>query len=112
MKAAQRQQIPCSYGRCAPSVACTAGMAEHGLALVQRPSDRTLSGSTGLGVHEPVLVCMQVSGDAAPGGWISSRIPTGYVVIFLFADPAPSSRIGGHLFSDQAEAIARSVLCR
>src|SRR5260370_40916217 len=67
MKAAQRQQIPCSYGRCAPSVACTAGMAEHGLALLQRPSDRTLSGSTGLGVHEPVRVRIELKRDVALG---------------------------------------------
>ncbi len=39
------------------------------LALLQRPSDRTISGSIGLGVHEPVLVRIEVSRDAALGGF-------------------------------------------
>ena len=38
-------------------------------ALLQRPSDRTISGSIGLGVHEPVLVRIEVSRDAALGGF-------------------------------------------
>ncbi len=38
-------------------------------ALLQRPSDRTISGSIGLGVHEPVLVRIEVSRDATLGGF-------------------------------------------
>ncbi len=39
------------------------------LALLQRPSDRTISASIGLSVHEPVLVRIEVGRDAALGGF-------------------------------------------
>ena len=39
------------------------------LALLQRPSDRTISGPIGLRVHEPVLVRIEVSRDAALAGF-------------------------------------------
>jgi hypothetical protein len=39
------------------------------LELLQRPSDWTLSGSIGLGVHEPVLIRIEMSRDAALGGF-------------------------------------------
>ena len=39
------------------------------VALLQRPSDGTFSSSIGLGVHEPILVRIEVSRHAALGGF-------------------------------------------